>query len=604
MRRNDARRRRRLIHNGNATFTVRTRLHRESDGLFYTYARIGTPPQTFRLLIDSGSSTLAIPCVNCGENECGSRHARFDPGSSNTSTPTGAVYRQCYVEGNDENVDASRGIASGSSACNVGKVWKDAICLGESCDVETMGVQHPFGCVTLYTPNFQTQFADGIVGLNSGNGSLFTRMRIHHELVHNTLSLSFPRFKNDDDDDVGLMTMGEIFEPREDDAIAAFTNVNNELVVSFQSFEVSRPSSSPSSPNGTETRLSSYRFSTRIDDDENETNEAIIDTGSSFTYVPPSVFKHLRETLKRDCENAGTWSCEYLSPLDPSFNPVMTFAMDRSNHSLPTLTFRQNDSTSSSWSFNLNEMVVFHDRTSNVENDDSHINEVLGYVGIFTEPGTFILGINSMMGKTMTFDFDKNVVALDQDEDDDDTETTSPFSPPPENASVNTFVNTTKTAMKTSSPTPSSSPSRSPTRVPTRVPTSFPTRSPTSFPSRNPTRAPTHSKTNSPTPLPTRVSTDSPTHNLTTSYHDAMILGIPLEGSESVHNGEFSNSILPSFVDEITLVFLLGGMSIVIVCLCTYVLCCARDALCCEACTDTSEIEDEERKLLARPKTT
>ncbi len=120
-----------------------TRAERESDGLFFARLEVGTPPQLFDVLVDTGSSTIAVPCARC--RTCGD-HASFDASASSTARVLDESYSQCYAEG----------------SCNAGSVVRDVACLGASCETRK------FGCCDVYAPAFRDQRADGIVGVSGG----------------------------------------------------------------------------------------------------------------------------------------------------------------------------------------------------------------------------------------------------------------------------------------------------------------------------------------------------------------------------------------------------------------------------------------------------
>ncbi|NXF88489.1 PEPC protein, partial [Eubucco bourcierii] len=59
---------------------------------------IGTPPQKFLVLFDTGSSNLWVPSTYCQTPAC-FNHAKFNPSSSSTFSSTGQSYTLSYGSG-------------------------------------------------------------------------------------------------------------------------------------------------------------------------------------------------------------------------------------------------------------------------------------------------------------------------------------------------------------------------------------------------------------------------------------------------------------------------------------------------------------------------
>ena len=141
-RRKTDRRRRRL----GSAFKDFPTLWREDDGAYSTEIRIGgAKQQTFSAIVDTASSTIAVPCEQC--TNCGSQHRRFVPSGSSTVKETGKTYAQCYGEG----------------SCNFGKILADKVCIGSDCPPSEAATVN-FGCLRR-SDLISVQKADGIIGI-------------------------------------------------------------------------------------------------------------------------------------------------------------------------------------------------------------------------------------------------------------------------------------------------------------------------------------------------------------------------------------------------------------------------------------------------------
>jgi hypothetical protein len=146
--------------------------YRENDGVYWADLRIGTPQQDFSVIVDTGSSTIAIPCKGC---QCGPQHHYFDRAASSTSTVANKNgYRQCYSEG----------------SCNHGDMLNDKVCIGNACTTDE-SVVHAFGCCNTFARAFQKQEADGIIGLSLNRRTLVADLQEHHRLKQDTFALCF-----------------------------------------------------------------------------------------------------------------------------------------------------------------------------------------------------------------------------------------------------------------------------------------------------------------------------------------------------------------------------------------------------------------------------
>ncbi|KAJ7593443.1 aspartic peptidase A1 [Mycena floridula] len=79
------------------------RLHIQAHDIgYYLYVSIGTPPRSFKLLIDSGSADLWVAAEGCRANDggsCGSRHKQLGPSSSSSFVKTNMTWSISYNTG-------------------------------------------------------------------------------------------------------------------------------------------------------------------------------------------------------------------------------------------------------------------------------------------------------------------------------------------------------------------------------------------------------------------------------------------------------------------------------------------------------------------------
>ncbi|KAI4561736.1 hypothetical protein MJG53_016790 [Ovis ammon polii x Ovis aries] len=103
---------------------------------------IGTPPQEFQVIFDTGSSDLWVPSDYCNSSAC-STHIRFRHLQSSTFRPTNKTFRIIYGAGTIKGV-----------------VAYDTVRIGE-----LVSTDQPFG-LSVAEYGFQSRRYDGILGLN------------------------------------------------------------------------------------------------------------------------------------------------------------------------------------------------------------------------------------------------------------------------------------------------------------------------------------------------------------------------------------------------------------------------------------------------------
>ncbi|XP_063300440.1 gastricsin-like [Pelobates fuscus] len=73
------------------------------DTYYYGEISIGTPPQNFLVLFDTGSSNLWVPSTNCQSQAC-TNHNMFNPSQSSTYTSNGQQFTMSYGSGSVSGV--------------------------------------------------------------------------------------------------------------------------------------------------------------------------------------------------------------------------------------------------------------------------------------------------------------------------------------------------------------------------------------------------------------------------------------------------------------------------------------------------------------------
>ncbi|NXH74342.1 PEPC protein, partial [Hydrobates tethys] len=68
------------------------------QSFYFGEISMGTPPQNFLVLFDTGSSTLWVPSTYCQSPAC-YNHAKFNPNKSSTFTSNGQSYNVSYGSG-------------------------------------------------------------------------------------------------------------------------------------------------------------------------------------------------------------------------------------------------------------------------------------------------------------------------------------------------------------------------------------------------------------------------------------------------------------------------------------------------------------------------
>jgi hypothetical protein len=133
------------------------------DVMYVSYVTIGTPPQKFSVIMDTGSSNLWVPGVEClGSGHSAAFLNQLSPTAGQMFANNNACKGKDLFDGSKSSTYEKNGesfqITYGTGRCN-GYIATDKVCLDELC------VDNGFGVATYLGPFFAEQQIDGIFGL-------------------------------------------------------------------------------------------------------------------------------------------------------------------------------------------------------------------------------------------------------------------------------------------------------------------------------------------------------------------------------------------------------------------------------------------------------
>jgi hypothetical protein len=243
-------------------------------GYFYGFLRVGTPPQRFTVILDTGSTITAIPCSGC--RACGAhQNPPFDVALSSTGRYVGCG--ECGHSCSSGRCRFSQYYLEGSGL--EGSYVEDRVCLGDDCPA-AHGVDFRFGCATRMTKLFATQLADGIMGVDRQGSTFVNALQAKHALERDQFSLCFSL-------EGGFMQVGGYSDahwivPGSEPAWTPVLQTSSNWFVTAEAFAVG---------------------GALLDAVSNTAggHRALIDTGTTYTYVPADVFGAMRSGFRAWC---------------------------------------------------------------------------------------------------------------------------------------------------------------------------------------------------------------------------------------------------------------------------------------------------------------
>ncbi|KAE8099940.1 hypothetical protein FH972_017883 [Carpinus fangiana] len=257
-----------------------------SNGYYTTRLWIGSPPQQFALIVDTGSTVTYVPCSGCGH--CGKHQdPRFQPELSSTYQPIKCSI-SCNCDSAERQCTYERRYAEMSSSSGV--LGEDIISFGN--ESELVPQRAVFGCENMETGDLFTQRADGIMGLGRG------RLSVMDQLVDlGVISDSFSLCYGGMDVGGGAMILGGISSPP--DMVFTHSDPFRSPYYNIELKEI-HVAGKP------------LKLSPRIFDGKYGT---VLDSGTTYAYLPKEAFHAFKNAVMKK-----TGSLKQIHGPDPNFN--------------------------------------------------------------------------------------------------------------------------------------------------------------------------------------------------------------------------------------------------------------------------------------------
>ncbi|KAK8686048.1 hypothetical protein V6N13_125075 [Hibiscus sabdariffa] len=253
--------------------SARMRLYDDllSRGYYTTQLWIGTPPQKFALIVDTGSTVTYVPCSSC-EN-CGAHQdPKFQPELSKTYQPVKCSLDcdcdqdrvQCIYERQYAEMSVTSGI-----------LGEDVFSFGNLSELSPQRVV--FGCETEETGDLYRQHADGIIGLGRGDLSIVDQL-VYKGVISNSFSLCYGGM----DVGGGAMVLGGISTPS--DMIFSYSDPTRSPYYNIELKEIHVA--------GKKLALKPSIFDGKFG--------TVLDSGTTYAYLPEKVFAAFKDAIMKE----------------------------------------------------------------------------------------------------------------------------------------------------------------------------------------------------------------------------------------------------------------------------------------------------------------
>ncbi|XP_047958067.1 aspartic proteinase 36-like isoform X2 [Salvia hispanica] len=258
------------------------------NGYYTTRLWIGTPPQRFALIVDTGSTVTYVPCSTC--EQCGKHQdPKFQPESSITYEPLKCNI-DCTCDTDREQCIYERQYAEMSSSSGV--LGVDIISFGNLSDLQPQ--RATFGCENMETGDLYSQHADGIMGLGRGDLSIVDQL-VEKGVISDSFSLCYGGM----DVGGGSMVLGGISSPKE----MVFSN-SDPVRSPYYNIELN------------EIRVAGKKLplNPKVFDGKHGT---VLDSGTTYAYLPQAAFEAFKAAILKE-----TQSLKRIQGPDPNYNDI------------------------------------------------------------------------------------------------------------------------------------------------------------------------------------------------------------------------------------------------------------------------------------------